>query len=76
MTSLFTPDDSEGCRSFNLDPSRFSVKIYTKIKELQKSIISVYECRVPVIVGVHNLCIGGGIDLIGATDIRYCTKDS
>ncbi len=30
----------------------------------------------PVIVGVHNLCVGGGVDLICATDIRYCTKDA
>jgi len=28
------------------------------------------ECRVPVLVGVHGLCIGGGIDLITSADIR------
>jgi enoyl-CoA hydratase/carnithine racemase len=34
------------------------------------------ECSVPVIVGVHGVCIGGGIDLITAADIRYCTEDT
>jgi len=34
------------------------------------------NCRVPVIVGVHNYCIGGGLDLITSADIRYCTKDA
>jgi len=52
------------------------VKIYSKIKELQLPFVKVYECKVPVVVGVHNLCIGGGIDLISAADIRYCTKDA
>lgn len=25
---------------------------------------------------VHGHCVGGGIDLISACDIRYCTKDA
>jgi delta(3,5)-delta(2,4)-dienoyl-CoA isomerase len=59
-----------------IDSSRVAIKLYGKIKELQQSFLNVYECRVPVITGIHNLCIGGGIDLISTTDIRYCTKDS
>lgn len=30
----------------------------------------------PVISCVNSFCIGGAIDLICATDIRYCTKDA
>lgn len=30
----------------------------------------------PVIVGIHNKCIGGGIDLACMCDIRYCTSDA
>jgi len=29
-----------------------------------------------VIAAVHNACIGGGLDLISAADIRYCTSDA
>lgn len=43
---------------------------------MQKQFLSIIECRVPVITGIHNACIGGGIDLICMTDVRYCTKDS
>jgi len=32
--------------------------------------------RVPVIAAVHGACIGGGIDMIGACDLRYCTADA
>ncbi len=30
----------------------------------------------PVIAAVHSHCIGGGIDMIAACDIRLCTKDT
>lgn len=33
-------------------------------------------CRKPVIAAVHGLCIGGGLDMITACDIRFCTEDA
>merc|ERR1719289_753607 len=34
------------------------------------------KCRKPVIGCVHNACVGAGVDLITAVDIRLCTDDS
>ncbi|KAF5296055.1 hypothetical protein FQA39_LY12677 [Lamprigera yunnana] len=34
------------------------------------------NCSKPVLSAVHNACIGAGVSLISATDIRYCTKDA
>lgn len=34
------------------------------------------QCIKPVIAAVHGGCIGGGVDLITAADIRYCTQDA
>jgi enoyl-CoA hydratase len=34
------------------------------------------ECRKPVIAAVHGMCIGGGLDIISASDIRLCTEDA
>jgi len=34
------------------------------------------ECKKPVIVAVHGMCIGGGLDIISACDIRLCTEDA
>lgn len=29
-----------------------------------------------MVAAVHNACIGGGVDLICAADIRYCSDDA
>jgi enoyl-CoA hydratase len=34
------------------------------------------ECPKPVIAAVHGKCIGGGLDMVCACDIRLCTEDA
>ncbi|WP_072686827.1 crotonase/enoyl-CoA hydratase family protein [Rhodococcus marinonascens] len=47
-----------------------------KIKLLQSAITAVADCRKPVIAAVQGWCIGGGVDLISAADIRYASTDA
>ena len=47
-----------------------------KIVELQESITAIEKCRKPVIAAIHGHCIGGGVDLTSACDIRLATKDA
>jgi len=42
----------------------------------QASFTAVELCRKPVIVAVHGFCIGGGVDLCCACDIRLATRDA
>ncbi|MBV9411677.1 MAG: crotonase/enoyl-CoA hydratase family protein [Acidimicrobiia bacterium] len=46
------------------------------IKRLQRSVTAVADCPKPVIAAVHGWCIGGGIDLICACDIRLSSSDA
>ena len=46
------------------------------IKTLQHTISSVAECPKPVIAAVHGYCIGAGVDLITACDIRYAAANT
>ncbi|MFO8058853.1 MAG: crotonase/enoyl-CoA hydratase family protein [bacterium] len=50
--------------------------IFHHILGLQESLNAIEECRKPVIAAVHRACIGGGLDLIAACDVRLCTEDA
>ena len=43
---------------------------------MQSAINAVADCRTPTIASVHGWCIGGGVDLISAVDIRYASADA
>jgi len=47
-----------------------------KIIDLQETITCIERCRKPVIAAVHGHCIGAGLDMITACDIRLCTEDA
>jgi enoyl-CoA hydratase len=47
--------------------------LLTQVRQWQASITAVADCRTPVISAIDGWCIGGGIDLIAATDIRLAT---
>jgi enoyl-CoA hydratase len=48
-------------------------KVLAQIREWQASITAVADCRTPIISAIDGWCIGGGIDLVTATDIRLAT---
>ncbi|EFJ49010.1 hypothetical protein VOLCADRAFT_80880 [Volvox carteri f. nagariensis] len=43
---------------------------------LQDAYSELERCRAPVIAAVQGRCIGGGVDLITACDIRICSQDA
>ena len=50
--------------------------LHRLIERLQGVISSVERCRVPVIAAIHGWCVGGGVDLITACDIRLASADA
>jgi enoyl-CoA hydratase len=47
-----------------------------KIMKLQESMTAIEKCRKPVIAAIHGYCIGGGVDLTSACDIRLASRDA
>ncbi|PIM98804.1 Enoyl-CoA isomerase [Handroanthus impetiginosus] len=58
------------------DTGRTVEKLRREIKFLQRAVTAIEECRKPVIAAVHGACIGGGIDIITACDMRYSTENA
>ncbi|HET8869532.1 MAG TPA: crotonase/enoyl-CoA hydratase family protein [Aquabacterium sp.] len=46
------------------------------ILDLQDTLTAIERCRKPVLAAIHGGCVGGGVDLISCTDMRYCSADA
>ena len=58
------------------DPGRAAEARLRHVHWLQDSFTAVADCRVPVIAAVHGGCIGAGVDLVSACDLRVCAADA
>lgn len=62
-----------------LDKNQFGAtkwKFLPKIRQLQEGISAVEKCRKPVIAAIHGHCLGAGLDLATACDIRLAAEDA
>lgn len=46
------------------------------ILDMQDTLTSMERCRKPVLAAIHGGCVGGGVDLISCTDMRYASADA
>lgn len=62
------------------DPEQSPVEqrraLLDQIRHMQRAITAVADCPKPVVAAVHGACIGGGIDLITACDVRLAASDA
>ncbi|KAM7058837.1 delta(3,5)-Delta(2,4)-dienoyl-CoA isomerase, mitochondrial [Molossus nigricans] len=58
------------------DVGRISWYLRNLITRYQETFSVIEKCPKPVIAAIHGGCIGGGVDLITACDIRYCAQDA
>jgi len=49
---------------------------YDNVLQTQDAFNSLENCRVPVLAAIQGGCIGGGVDLACACDMRYATGDA
>ena len=58
------------------DRGRVGEQFRRTVAEMQESFAVIDRCRAPVLVAVQGGCVGGGVDLISACDMRYATEDA
>ena len=51
-------------------------KLLSLIERMQSAFSTIELCRKPVIAAISGWCIGGGVDMISAADIRLASSDA
>ena len=76
--SVFGSDDTIGQSgdSAGGHRSRRNERFRSTALKLQDSFSCLERARVPVLCAIQGACIGGGIDMISAADLRYATEDA
>jgi enoyl-CoA hydratase len=58
------------------DPARMAENLRRLVLDLQDVFNALERARMPVLSAIQGGCIGGAVDMICATDSRYCTEDA
>lgn len=76
-TTMFSDNsiapDADAARDARL---QHGARFYDAVQRMQRSFNVLEDCRVPVLVAIQGGCIGGGVDLATACDMRYATEDA
>ena len=73
-----TPGVGVGRRdgSHSDDVARTTLRLRTRVKQIQATFDGFEALAVPVIACVHGACYGAGVDMIGACDVRWASEDA
>jgi enoyl-CoA hydratase len=58
------------------EPARRAEKTRRWILSLQETFTQLEAARMPIISAIQGACIGGGVDMVCATDMRFCTANA
>jgi enoyl-CoA hydratase len=51
-------------------------EFYANVRRMQETFNVLEDCRIPVLAAIQGGCIGGGVDLATACDMRYCSIEA
>ena len=69
-------DDEEEAEAAIRARLQHGAQFYDHVLRMQQAFTSLESCRIPVLAAIQGGCIGGGVDLTTACDMRYATEDA
>ena len=77
---VFTGDNAvsaaSGASGSSGHRSRRNERFRSTALKLQDSFSAMERARFPVLAAIQGACVGGGVDMVSATDMRYATADA
>ncbi len=73
LAVFMRPDGLTGAKA---DPQLRAERFRHDLRTLQESFSCLDQARIPVIAAVQGGCIGAGVDMVSACDMRFATKDA
>jgi enoyl-CoA hydratase len=64
------------CMPTKGDAARMAENLRRLVMQLQDSLSALENVRIPVLTAIQGGCIGGALDMVCASDSRYCTDDA
>jgi enoyl-CoA hydratase len=58
------------------EPGRTRAALMRTVEAMQETFTCLDRARMPVIAAIQGGCIGAGVDMVSACDMRYCTVDA
>lgn len=73
-----SPELSGDTPSDQQDTARMQhgARFMDSVSYFQESFNAIEDCRIPVIAAIQGGCLGGGVDMVTACDMRYATEDA
>jgi len=78
-TTVFTGEGGiadTGGSTTRTNPGRLAANFRLMAMHAQEAFNSFEKARLPIITAIQGACVGGGVDMISASDMRYATQDA
>ncbi|MEL6868305.1 MAG: crotonase/enoyl-CoA hydratase family protein [Pseudomonadota bacterium] len=74
--AMFGHDDRAPDETPDTTQKLAGIRFYEHVQLLQHAFNAIEQARMPVLAAIQGGCIGGGVDLATACDLRYVTEDA